>query len=208
MKYLVNDTDLTAIADAIRDRRGVTSKIAFEDLPSAIMTYLVKKTLFTGLCARSLETIDDVDGFVSRIGKYAFYQYTTLEVANFPNAITVNPYGFRHCTALTDLELPRCTTIKEYGIANCTSLKGLHLPRVTSIGANAFSGCSVLGSIRLGGTSVATLSSTSAFNGTPFASGGDGGTIYVPASLEGGYRAGTNWSSLLTANSNNQLKTY
>ena len=53
-------------------------------------------------------------------------------------------------------------------------------------------------------TSIATLANTGAFTGTPFASGGSGGTIYIPKALydhlgDGtslDYKAASNWSTV------------
>ena len=43
---------------------------------------------------------------------------------------------------------------------------------------------------------VVTLANINAFQGTPFASGGTGGTVYVPAALIESYQTATNWSTL------------
>ena len=45
--------------------------------------------------------------------------------------------------------------------------------------------------------SVAPLANVNAFVGTPFASGGSGGTLYVPAALIPSYQSATNWSTIL-----------
>lgn len=34
-------------------------------------------------------------------------------------------------------------------------------------------------------------------NGTPFASGGTGGTLYVPNALKSSYQSASNWSTIL-----------
>ena len=46
-------------------------------------------------------------------------------------------------------------------------------------------------------TSVTTLGNVAHFDGTPFASGGTGGTLYVPQALIADYQAATNWSTIL-----------
>lgn len=45
--------------------------------------------------------------------------------------------------------------------------------------------------------SVVTLGATGAFNNTPFASSGAGGTLYVPSSLISSYQSASNWSTVL-----------
>jgi hypothetical protein len=79
----------------------------------------------------------------------------------------------------------------------CYALAFLDLPSVTRIRANAFHSCSALKTIVLRSSTVVTLENVNAFNvSTPFASGGSGGTIYVPSSLISSYQTGTNWSTL------------
>lgn len=52
---------------------------------------------------------------------------------------------------------------------------------------------------------VAQLAIVNHFNNTPFASGGDGGTLYVPQALISSYQSASNWSTLL-GYANNQIK--
>ena len=56
---------------------------------------------------------------------------------------------------------------------------------------------------RTGG--VVPLQGTNTFDGTPFASGGSGGTLYVPQALISSYQADANWSTIL-GYANNQIK--
>jgi hypothetical protein len=63
-----------------------------------------------------------------------------------------------------------------------------------SVAAYTFQSCSSLKYVLFGGaTSVPTLSSTNAFQGTPIASGT--GYIYVPDSLLTTWKAASNWST-------------
>lgn len=71
-------------------------------------------------------------------------------------------------------------------------------------GGNTFNGCSALKTIVLRADAVWKLNATSIFSATPFASGGSGGTIYIPKSLydhlgdgtASDYKAATNWSTV------------
>lgn len=45
-------------------------------------------------------------------------------------------------------------------------------------------------------STIFTLGNVDAFNGTPFASGGSGGTIYVPSSLISEYQSASNWTTV------------
>ena len=92
-----------------------------------------------------------------------------------------------HLTSLT------ATGVTEYAFRTDTLLTTVSLPAVTSIGSNAFYGCTALTSLTLSKNQVATLSSTSAFTGTPIASGT--GYVYVPDNLVDQYKASTNWAT-------------
>lgn len=88
-----------------------------------------------------------------------------------------------------------------YGDAN---LEIVDLGQVNSFGNTAFYGCAKLNTLILRKTSICSLGNTNAFTGTPFASGGTGGTIYIPKDLydhlgdgtSSDYKAATNWSTI------------
>lgn len=73
-----------------------------------------------------------------------------------------------------------------------------------TIGGNFFRNASALTTIILRKTSIVPLGNLQGFNGTPFASGGTGGTIYIPKTLYNhlgdgtslDYKAATNWSTI------------
>ena len=52
-------------------------------------------------------------------------------------------------------------------------------------------------------TGVVYLNNINAFNSTPFASGGAGGTLYVPSSLISSYQSNATWSTILGYTNNN-----
>ena len=74
------------------------------------------------------------------------------------------------------------------------------------IGGNEFQNCSKLKVLILRRSSVAALASTNAFTGTPFASGGTGGTLYVPNALISSYQGASNWSTILGYANNSIVK--
>lgn len=85
----------------------------------------------------------------------------------------------------------------------CTSLTALDLGS-WRFGGSEMASCSSLTTIILRPSQVLTLASANAFNGTPYASGGSGGTIYIPKALydhlgDGtslDYQNATNWSTI------------
>lgn len=104
---------------------------------------------------------------------------------------------FQSCANLESISIPKlATTFPIYGAASCTKLKFVDLGNCTQIIGNAFNGDTVLDKIVIRNTSVCGLQNTSAFSGTPFASGRSGGTIYVPSSLISSYQSASNWSTI------------
>ena len=57
-------------------------------------------------------------------------------------------------------------------------------------------GCTALKTIVLRSAGLCSLVNANALTGTPFASGGTGGTVYVPSALIESYKTATNWSTL------------
>lgn len=95
------------------------------------------------------------------------------------------------------------------GNAQLQNAKLLHTADMTAKGslgfpANFFSGCTVLTTLILREAAIYPLVNISAFNSSPFASGGAGGTIYIPKALydhlgdgtSSDYKAATNWSTI------------
>lgn len=141
------------------------------------------------------------DNVVYKIKKYSFEYCDSLTSADLPKVTTVEDYAFFKCTALTSVNLPLWNPYSPTSsvFLNCSSLPSIDLPKVARIGTSMFSGCTVLKTVILRVTSVCSLSSVNAFDKTPFASGGTGGTVYVPQALIESYKTATNWSTLYAA---------
>ena len=158
------------------------------------------------------------NAMVTSIGNYAFYYCKALTRVDLPNATSIGRSAFYGCSALTSVDLPNVTSIESDAFSSCSALTSVDIPNVTSIGSSAFSSCKALTSVDLSkatridsrafgacsklttiilrSPTVCTLVNTNAFDGTPFASGGTGGTVYCPASLITQYQTATNWSTL------------
>lgn len=155
-----------------------------------------------------------------------------LESLDMPNLTSVaNSSNFcRGCSKLTTVNLPSIVDLGDYSFQNCTSLKKIAFPSAngsyrTFMGCSSleevdygapsptnrvpierdnFSGCTKLSVVILRNLQVTALGNISAFTNTPFASGGAGGTIYIPKSLydhlsDGtalDYKVATNWSTV------------
>ena len=116
--------------------------------------------------------------------------------------------AFRDCLSLTAFVMPLTTyviaTSSSDWFNGCTNLAAFDSSLSAIQGARCFNNCSRLTTLVLRGSSIVNLSNATFFNGTPFANGGTGGTIYIPKALydhlEDGtsndYKAATNWATL------------
>ena len=84
---------------------------------------------------------------------------------------------------------------------NCSALEAVDTNQIDSnngLQGYCFQNCSALKVLILrNANNIAKLGNTNSFTGTPLASGGTGGTIYVPSALISSYQAATNWSTIL-----------
>lgn len=158
---------------------------------------------------------------VAAIASYAMYRRSNITSVSAPNATVIGTQAFYYCTNLASVSFPSVTSFTgNYNFNACTSLTSIALPSYDATGvAQVFYGCSALATVDYGkctkidgstftncaslatlilrrSSGICTLANTNAFNGTPFASGGAGGTIYVPSALIATYQAATNWSTL------------
>lgn len=125
---------------------------------------------------------------------------TVLVSVSMPNATSVNStQQFISCTSLANVNLPKLQAPGGNMFQGCTALQFIDLPAVTRLNVTrCFYGCTNLKTIVLRHTSVVSLNSDALTN-TPFASGGSGGTVYVPSALISSYQTTANWSTLYNA---------
>lgn len=134
-------------------------------------------------------------------GARAFQNCTGIKKVSLPHMpywYSSAPGWFSGCSSLTDVYAPELTD-PSLAFRQCTSLEKLDFPKLVNVNADDFVGCSKLSTLILKNTTMVNLKGTNAFTGTPFASGGTGGTVYVPQALISQYQQATNWSTLYAA---------
>lgn len=216
----IDDTNLSNIAKAIRDKNGSTDTYKPNEMANAISNIesgsgggseeieaLIKRTI----TSYSNDTI-------TSIGAYAFHSCTKLTNVNLPKVTTIGANSFNGCSGLTSINIPLVTSINTQTFYNCDSLTTFVLPSLktvaaqsirhcgllsrvdlgvcTSIAALSFDACTSLKTLIIRTSSVCTLANTSALSGTKIASGT--GYIYVPDTLVEKYKSATNWSTYAT----------
>lgn len=121
--------------------------------------------------AGTLESYVSTDN-TDKIGGYAFYYLDSLQNSIVPVA-SIEGYGFSRAANLESIELTNTNSVE--------------------IGNLSFMNDNKLKALIVRSQSVSTLSSFSAFNGTPIGAGIGG--IYVPSNLLASYKSASNWST-------------
>lgn len=157
---------------------------------------------------------------------HTFFNAKNLETVNVPLLANGAEYGFAGCSKLTTLIHPYVFSLGQRSFEGCSSLP-IFVGNPTGTYTNTFNGCSSLEALDFGdrfsatratsfnnckvltvviirATTMPALANISMFNGTPFASGKAGGTLYVPSDLISSYQSATNWSTIL-GYPNNQI---
>lgn len=219
-KVLVNDENLTNIANAIREKNGETTTYKPSEMASAIQNISSGgATPEKGIVINKW----DSDGYatdvtivgITQIPSYAFYNYDSsgndnsgnifsdhLINANLPNELTyIGASAFSGCRELILNELPSgITSLSKDTFYRCVSITEMVIKGdITSISGHTYSGsfrdCSKLKKVVfLNVTNVPTMEQGAyAFNGTMIAKGT--GYIYVPDALVDSFKSETNWSN-------------
>lgn len=216
-KYIVEDTSLIAVADAIRAKTGKTEELTLAQMPTEIENIEVGDGSDEDLIGQRLNgTLTSIDSDVTKVIDYACAKLTSLKTVNLPKCTWIGLYTFQDCSTLHTVNAPLCTNVSAYAFRYCYELSNLNLPKVgsiligsfqnnyalqkadfavvKSIAQNSFASCSSLTALILRKSdAICTLANTSAFTGTPIANGT--GYIYVPRVLIETYKSATNWST-------------
>ena len=140
--------------------------------------------------------IINLDNTASFVASSAFKGNTNIHTVNLPYATSVGIDAFRNCFSLSQVSLPMCEFLGENAFYNCTPLTQMSLLMCSYIDSGAFYRCRSLNIITIGYSSICSLISSDAFNGTQITS--SIGSIYVTASLVDSYKSASNWSYFST----------
>lgn len=205
------DADLTSVANAIRTKGGTSASLAF---PAGFVSAV--EAIPTGgggdmeaFMKRTIEDYeDDYPGGIP--GRYINGNFPNLKriFLSEHTGFSGSPYYQFVVTGRSDLVivLPKCENTAGNGCNGCTSLFAFDMEgrkKSANINTSMFNNCSNFKILVIRTTEgVMPLGNINAFNGTPFASGKAGGTLYVPSALISSYQAATNWSTILGYSTN------
>ena len=136
---------------------------------------------------------------ITELHRDMFCNCAKLTSVYVPKVTSVDINCFRYCSALEKLAFPSLTSsLNNSSVRDCSSLEKVDLNAPSSILTNTFALDASLSVLIIRKTgSICTLQNIAAFTNTPFASGGTGGTLYVPSALVSSYQSATNWSTIL-----------
>jgi hypothetical protein len=196
-KKVVNESSLTAVADAIRERAGTTKELVFpEGFVSAVegIPDYMELRMSGQLTEYRNETYDGI------VLTGAFRGVTALKNVYLPKVSSLRNDVFRECTALEGIKLESCSSIGNNVFMSASAFEKADFHKLSWADGSCFTMASALKILILRNeTKICTLNGTSAFNSTPIKSGT--GYIYVPRKFlsdtdaNSDYRRATNWST-------------
>ena len=196
------DADLTSVANAIRTKGGTSAQLAF---PAGFVSAIGDISGGGGdnLPAFLMGTLTEIDDdSVTSIRPYAFRSYSGMTSVKLHNATAFGTQAFYGFGSATVLALPAAAS---WPPITSSSIQTLDMgPNVGGINSGMIQNATNLAALIIRKTSLVSLANTSQFNGTKFANGSTGGTIYIPKVLydhlgDGtalDYKAATNWSTI------------
>lgn len=148
-KIFTTEYELTALADAIRERGGTSEPLAF---PSGYVQAInniekrcVNPNLFQKTMDLTIETCSISD--LTRVPKNIFRQCALLSHVSFPACVEIGSYAFEYAIGLKEAFFPECVTIEESAFFGCEALLTASFPKCELIGNFAFTSCSSLTSV-------------------------------------------------------------
>lgn len=220
------DSDLTSVANAIRAKSGGSGQLAFPsgfvseigDIPTGGGDFLdpaypsgeIHSTYAGEVPEYAVSNRTGITKIyaplVSVYRASSFYAFKGTNI--YLPLAQQKPYSnncFASSPNLEVIALPSATnSFYSYYFQNCPKLRAVDCVTDAFYQISGFNGCTVLTTLVLRRSAVVTLANANWFDGTPFASGGSGGTIYIPKSLydhlgdgsSNDYKAATNWSTV------------
>ena len=133
---ITKKSNIDAIADAIRNKTGITEELSLEGIATEIEN---TSDIEDKIISRALSSY--TNDRVGIVGSYAFYNHYYLTDVNFPNCILISANAFESCSKLTSINFPICTSIAYNAFQSCTNLSAANFPACKSINFNAFNYC-------------------------------------------------------------------
>lgn len=187
MYYCVKDTELSSIADAIRNKKQISYSLSYPaDYIDELQTFnndtekiflegtysYVYDSSCTNLrnwafaCNNSITSVDFPN--CSTIGSSAFDNCYYLSSISFPNATNIGSYAFRtNSVGFSSASFPECLSVGAMAFAYCYQLSEIYLPKCTSLNSSVFYSCGSLKRLYLPEISTGLNTYTNLISYTP-----------------------------------------
>ena len=152
--YIIKDSTLTAIADAIRGATGTAAPIRTDAFAGSVIDIskegIERKASFTSI----------KNAHATQVGSYAFAYCSTLKTVSLENCSKICHRAFMYASRLTtansNIYLPKVTIVESQAFGSCRTTATTKLftninflPACTTLGSSAFVGCSDLLTVKL-----------------------------------------------------------
>ena len=147
-----NESDIQAIASAIRAKNGLSSTYKVSQMASAIQNIPSgsggggNTDIEDSLVTRTISGVYE-NSRVTKIGSWAFFSCSALTSVSFPQATSIGVSAFQYCSALTSVNFPQVTTIGTSAFYACFTLTSISFPQAKFISNNTFYSCTALTSV-------------------------------------------------------------
>lgn len=144
--YLVTDTELTSIANAIRTKGSTSASLAF---PSGFISAINDiptgggDSRFEQLVARGISS-NLLDSNIAVVGAYAFASCSLLKKVDFPNCSIISSAAFNGCSRMSEVSIPNLNYVAQSAFKECYSLAYVSFSKAATIRESAFELCTKL----------------------------------------------------------------
>ena len=161
--YIVKDTELTQIADAIRAKGSTSASLVFPSgFASAINSISTgdgalvninvnitgtSNLAISDIANGTIQTFTDSELTFVRAG--LFMSCSSLSAVVMSACTSVGYAAFSGCTKLSVVSMPLCQSINADAFYNCLSLAAVNFPQCTSVATAAFLYCTQLSAVAL-----------------------------------------------------------
>ena len=139
---LIEESTMSAIGNAIREKTGKTGLILPKDMPTEI-----ESIEEDNLCAYFEGTLEVIDLDIKSPRQYAL-AYSTADVVNLPNVTTLNDYTF-YRSSVVEVNLPNVTGLGGDAFYGCSNLTRLNAPKLKTVSSRVFQNCKALTEVNL-----------------------------------------------------------
>lgn len=134
--YIVKDTELTQIADAIRTKGSTSASLVFPSGFASAIDAIRGGTEVNVSVINNTVTVTGTDPVT-----FDQYLYGSLTTITHSTCTVIPPYKFFHFDSLSAVAFPQCSRVNMGAFSACGNLCVVDMPLCNSINQNGFNGC-------------------------------------------------------------------